>query len=493
MQISISNAIGGGGGAQGGGTPTPPPFSNVNSFSFDGVDEIFQGSSIYSELNGGTKLTVSVWVKPISGAPILEYLISNPRNSTSNQHQFALTLYENFNVQLDVQGYNSQYVLGDINAITYGAWNHILVCVDLDRTIGTEGIMFINGVDETTTSAMGTLSSFYTATDALHIGVDANGGYNRYNGNMDELAIWSGQDYRSASEVSAIYNGGVPSDLNNTSGIAQPSLWFRMGEQATFGTQWTMTDVNASYSVTSANMLEANRTTDVPPNPFVNLQSILLDGVDDYVDLGSGSTVADGGQFTLSFWIKGGAAASGGSTYLFSADYYKLHTFWVLQSSNIQWMNINGTRKNLSMGVLDSNWHHILIVFNPTGADQTIRCFTDGANEVNVSTDYRYAASSTTYIGGLRYIGNRGGGSYNGLNGAIDEFAVWDSDESSNLSNIYNGGVPNNLNALSSPPVNWYRMGDGNGGTGSTVTDQGTGGVNGTLTNDAAFEEDVPS
>jgi len=246
------------------GTAATPSFSNLNSFSFDGVDEIFEGSSIYSELNGGTKLTVSVWVKPISGAPILEYLISNPRNSTSNQHQFSLTLYENNNVQLDVQAHNSQYVLGDINAITYGQWNHILACVDLDRTVGTEGAIFINGVDKTTVSAMGTLSSFYTATDALHIGVDANGGYNRYNGNMDELAIWSGQDFRGASEVSAIYNGGVPSDLNNTSGIAQPSLWFRMGEQATFGTQWTMTDVNASYSVTSANMLEANKTTDVP-------------------------------------------------------------------------------------------------------------------------------------------------------------------------------------------------------------------------------------
>ena len=246
------------------GTGGTPPFSNVNSFSFDGVDEIFEGSSIYSELNGGTKLTVSVWVKPISGAPILEYLISNPRNLTSNQHQFALTLYEGFNVQLDVQAHNSQYVLGDINAITYGQWNHILACVNLDRTVGTEGAIFINGVDKTTVSAMGTLSSFYTATDALHIGVDANGGYNRYNGNMDELAIWSGQDFRGASEVSAIYNSGVPSDLNNTSGIAQPSLWFRMGENATFGTQWTMTDVNASYSVTSANMVEANRTTDVP-------------------------------------------------------------------------------------------------------------------------------------------------------------------------------------------------------------------------------------
>jgi hypothetical protein len=201
------------------GTGATPSYQNEYSFSFDGVDEIFEGSSIYSEMNGGTKLTLSVWIKPISGPPILEYIISNPRNATANQHQFALTLYENNNVQFDVQGHNSQYVVGDINAITYGAWNHILACVDLDRTTGTEGAIFINGVNETTTSLMGTLSSFYTATDALHIGVDANGGYNRFNGNIDELAIWSGQDYRNASEVSAIYNSGVPSDLNNTSGI----------------------------------------------------------------------------------------------------------------------------------------------------------------------------------------------------------------------------------------------------------------------------------
>ena len=226
------------------------------------------------------------------------------------------------------------------------------------------------------------------------------------------------------------------------------------------------------------------------PNPFLNTRSLSFDSVDDYVDLGSGSTVANGGQFTLSFWINGSAASSGGQTYLFSADYYNLHNTWVLQSSNLQWMNINGVRGNLSIGVLDSNWHHILIVFNPTGADQTIRCFTDGANEVNVSTDYRYAASSTTYIGGLRYIGNRGGGSYNGLNGLIDEFAAWDSDESSNLSSIYNGGVPNNLNDLNNPPSTWLRMGDSD--TFPTLTDNGSGGNNGTI-NGATIVEDVPS
>ena len=225
---------------------------------------------------------------------------------------------------------------------------------------------------------------------------------------------------------------------------------------------------------------------------FSNLYSVAFDGTDDHIDLGASSTVADDSQFTLSFWIKGTAAASGGQTYLFSADYYNLHTFWNVREDDIIWRNVNNTVKVLSAGVLDNSWHHILIVFNPTGASQTIRCFTDGANEVNVSTDHRYGISSSTYTGALRYIGNRAGQNP-GLNGNIDEFAIWDDDQSANVSAIYNSGQVHDLNALSSPPVNWYRMGDGNGGTGSTVTDQGTGGINGTLTNDAAFEEDVPS
>lgn len=213
-------------GSGGGGAP----FANTYSLEFDGVDDYIATGEVYSELDGGTKITLSVWLKPTSGAPLLEYVVSNPRNSTANQHQFALALYEGNRIQFDVQAFNSQYLTGNINAITYGQWNHILVCVDLDRTTGTEGAIFINGADETTNSLMGTLASFYNATDYLHIGVDANGGYNPYNGAMDELAIWSGQDYRGASEVSAIYNSGTPTDLSNTSGIAHPNLWYRFEE-----------------------------------------------------------------------------------------------------------------------------------------------------------------------------------------------------------------------------------------------------------------------
>ena len=87
---------------------------------------------------------------------------------------------------------------------------------------------------------------------------------------------------------------------------------------------------------------------------FSNLQSLEFDGIDDYVDLGSSSTVADGGQFSFSFWIKAAPAPSTGQTYLFSANYYNLHTFWVVNGTDFRWLNINNTPKNLSLGVLDN-------------------------------------------------------------------------------------------------------------------------------------------
>jgi alkaline phosphatase len=44
--------------------------------------------------------------------------------------------------------------------------------------------------------------------------------------------------------------------------------------------------------------------------------------------------------------------------------------------------------------------------------------------------------------------------------GLIDEVAIWDSDQSSNLSTIYNSRVPADLSALS--PLSWWRMGETN-------------------------------
>ena len=75
--------------------------------------------------------------------------------------------------------------------------------------------------------------------------------------------------------------------------------------------------------------------------------------------------------------------------------------------------------------------------------------------------------------------------------GLLDEVATWASPlSSSDISAIYNSGAPAELDSYS--PVNWWRMGDNDGGTGTTITDEGSGGDDGTLTNGPAFSTDVP-
>ena len=73
----------------------------------------------------------------------------------------------------------------------------------------------------------------------------------------------------------------------------------------------------------------------------------------------------------------------------------------------------------------------------------------------------------------------------------MDEIALFNSElSSSDVTSIYNSGGPDDLASLS--PVGWWRMGDNNSGSGTTITDQGSGGNDGTLTNGPTFSTDVP-
>jgi len=75
------------------------------------------------------------------------------------------------------------------------------------------------------------------------------------------------------------------------------------------------------------------------------------------------------------------------------------------------------------------------------------------------------------------------------FNGKMDEFGWWDGTalSSSDVTAIYNSGVPGDLSSYS--PTNWWRMGEDDSGTGTTITDQGSGGNDGTLTNGPTFHD----
>ena len=106
-------------------------------------------------------------------------------------------------------------------------------------------------------------------------------------------------------------------------------------------------------------------------------------------------------------------------------------------------------------GVYDFDaWNHLLLVRNSSNVVQIW---------INTNSIGSASKSGDVVITRLGIYGT-GTDTFGGL---IDEVAIWDSDQSSNLSTIYNSKVPADLTALS--PLSWWRMGETNPGSGGTA------------------------
>ena len=238
-----------------------PSFADTKSFQFDGITDRFIGVGNYSELDGQNKATISFWIKPPSVISSLQIVASVIKNATASNHQFEATLGTNGTIQISMDT-GSKYIRASSTPLNLNAWNHVMFCFDTTQGLGANrGRVFINGVNST--SATSVSGVFSTATGGLYIAENQNGQYDPFEGLLNEIAIWSGSDQR--ANVSEIYNGGLPNDLNNLPTAPQPTTWQRMGENATWsGFAWTMYDVNGNYRHRGAGIPEEGRTTDVP-------------------------------------------------------------------------------------------------------------------------------------------------------------------------------------------------------------------------------------
>jgi len=492
MQISISNAIGGGGGTQGGGTPTPPPFSNVNSFSFDGVDDYFIGTSTYSELDGQNKATISFWAKfnHFSNARILTSVTRD-----SNLNNFVFMLCNVGNSLRFFTSSTSEYTYSNA-VLTANTWLHIMIAIDKTQgSSATRCKIFINGQDETSSIVNQSASALQTSNSSLYIGENQNGKYSPMLGFIDEFAIWSGTDLR--NDVATIYNNGTPTDLNNN-GLTAPTTWQRMGEDATWnGATWTMTDVNGGYTNRSIFMVEANRTTDVPTaSTFSNTKSIALDGVDDFVTMGNVLNMADDGtdSFSCSFWMKRNSFSTemivskqlnSGSYNGFAIYISQGRLNFLIGSSISPNANLQGRSTNYVIG---STWNNVILTYDGSQDISGFNVYINGVSDsvVTLSNNTPTKVSNTT---GFRLSG-RGGGAALVYGGGLDEVAFWNGTElTSTQANEIGSTIPTDLSTYN--PTSWWRCGDGD--TSPTLTDNGSGGNDGTMVFFNTFSTDVPT
>jgi hypothetical protein len=220
-----------------------------------------------------------------------------------------------------------------------------------------------------------------------------------------------------------------------------------------------------------------------------NTYSVDFDGTDDFIATGSTFQSTFNSDHSVSLWVKyaGGnqvlAGQQGSTRY-----YYQIS---VSQPRIVYYTGTGSIITNIGPTALGSGWTHLVGTLEQDASNIVTKLYINGTLDNTVST----AGTMSDYTSSLDWeIGkrHRPGSSELNFSGKLDEFAIIPSALSaSDVTAIYNSGTPDDLTSYS--PVAWWRMGDNDGGTGTTITDQGSGGNDGTLTNGPTFSTDIPS
>lgn len=238
-------------------TITVNAIGSTKSISFNGIDEYistaYQSDIPYSL---SSPFSYSFWIKiPSSQVGNMNYFSifggSNDRVAldTTNGINMDLSLYTNS----QANGFKISYT----TATTKGQWQNVVVTYDGSTT--KEGIsIYIDGSDLGTPNTIfrdNYLGDFQD-TSPFYIGFGPGTRY--FEGNMDEFGIWDKE--LSSSEVTELYNSGIPKVLTSHSAVANLVRYYKMGEMDTIP---TVEEEQTGKDGTATNMNSSNISTDV--------------------------------------------------------------------------------------------------------------------------------------------------------------------------------------------------------------------------------------
>ena len=431
-----------------------------------------------SALNPTSSLTVSAWVKADSHtntSSVYDSIYSSSKDAGGANGGFVLVNELNKWKCYFYSG-TTWYAVESDNNVVDGQWYHLASTWD-----GTTAKLYVNGSVQTSTASVSSITYFTTVS--AKVGSYYTGNY--FNGLIDEVALFDSA--LSASDITSMYNSGVPNNISSLSPIG----WWRMGDNDG-GTGTTITDQGSGGNDGTLTNGPTFSTT-VPPS--TNTYSVDFDGTDDYLvipddpEFSMGDGLGNDNAFSISSWFK---ADSIGNFYMATKDAANREWSFRTFSSQLHFFAF-GTgggyigRKyatNLSAG----QWYHAVVTYDASKASSGIKLYLNGSRVDDgdyASGTYTAAVNTTTSIrvGSLEQNNTF-------ADGKVDELAIFDSELSaSDVTAIYNNGVPTDLASFF--PVGWWRMGDDDGGTGTTITDQVLGGNDGTI-NGATFSTDVP-
>lgn len=199
--------------------------------------------------------------------------------------------------------------------------------------------------------------------------------------------------------------------------------------------------------------------------------ALSFDGTDDYVNT-SAYVVPASGNFTVELWVYA-TTYSGYREFVSQGSSGSAFYIGTTNSTGVIRCGDNWGSTGVTMPL--NQWVHIALV--KSGASATL--YLNGVQKASLASGYSISSAGSSFQIGTQY-----GGIGEFFNGKIDELRVWNVARTQ--SEIRAGMLNKNLSNSASGLVAYYRFNEGSGTTAANSCTN-TSGINGTLTNGAAW------
>lgn len=228
-------------------------FTNTYSTRFDGVNETGLSANAEPAFGLSTPWSVSFWMHAPTASPG-EIILSKFSNALGN----GWYLYQSgLDVGLVLDGGSGDASCLTSTDIVSNTWSHIVFTVDGSNNGTGMNVYVDDSLNNGTRS--GTVSGDYTTGMYLGVGhhPDFNGQY--YEGLLDQIAFFDKE--LNSTEVTEVYNSGVPFDLRTSTCSSNLVHYYFMGDDDTHP---VITDQVGTNDITLTNSEPGDFVEDVP-------------------------------------------------------------------------------------------------------------------------------------------------------------------------------------------------------------------------------------
>ena len=419
----------------------------------------YQGLRASTTAISSNHITLSTWFKSTDSG--------NNQGEIFKTSLYSIKVYAN-RVYLFKAG--ALYRYWNSSDLFNGSWHNIIIYIPNTATWDlSDAKIYVDSADLGAGTGINDGTGVPQITDIYGLFRTSTGGGGTMTAEISNWAYWL-SDKR--DDVSTIYNNGVPGDLSSLS----PNVWWKLDS----GTVTTDTQVDvidsSGNNVTGTGPRNAAKTIPALVSSIVNSRppyskrSFVFDGVGDKIELDTQS-LGITGAISVSAWVKipttntGGAAPyiqqivcedrAGGTSRnwgLFWRGGTHLNGFsaFIYDSSGV-YTPVNSATPTPN----DNQWHHLMFTYTGDTTTNGLKLFVDGV-QIAQGTSANGGLRSTSTV--IPTIGGVSNSIQRMFEGNIDEVSIFNTDQSANVSTIYNDGIPNDLTELS--PLHWYRMGE---------------------------------